>query len=370
MTAREVPFFNYRKAFAADRAKYIALFSDVLDRGAFIMQSDLQNFEKNLARYIGVKHAIGVANCTDALLVAVRCSGIRRGDEVIFPSHTMVASPAAIHYAGGVPVPVDCGDDHMIDAASVRKAITKKTKAIMPVQLNGRVADMAAIESIAQEHGLTIVEDAAQALGGKFKGRMAGTFGIAAGFSFYPAKTLGCFGDGGALVTNSDEVACKVRLIRDHGRNDEGDVELWGLNTRLDNLHAAVLDHQLKRYDETIARRREIATKYQQQLEGIEQLILPPAPDADVDHFDVFQNYEIEAVRRDELRAFLKERGIGTLIQWGGKAAHQFKALGMNARLPRTELLFERCLMLPLNLTLSDDDVSYVADTIRKFYRR
>lgn len=369
MAIKEVPFFNYRMAFAKDREAYIRLFSDVLDRGAFIMQSDVRDFEEDLARYVGVKHAIGLGNCTDALLVAVRCAGINPGDEVIFPSHTMVASPAAIHYAGAIPVPVDCGDDHMIDPESVRKAITGKTRAIMPVQLNGRVSDMAAIESIASEHGLTVVEDAAQALGGKFQGRMAGTFGVAAGFSFYPAKTLGCFGDGGALVTNDDDVAHKVRLIRDHGRNDDGEVELWGLNTRLDNLQAAVLNFQLKSYDSIISRRRAIAALYNHQLKDVHQLILPPAPDSDPNHYDVFQNYEIEAERRDELRQFLKDRGIGTLVQWGGKAVHQFKTLGMNVRLPRTELLFERCLMLPLNLTLTDEDVGYVAQTINAFYK-
>lgn len=369
MAIREVPFFNYRMAFAKDREAYIQLFSDVLDRGAFIMQSDVRDFEENLARYVGVKHAIGLGNCTDALLVAVRCAGIEPGDEVIFPSHTMVASPTAIHYAGAIPVPVDCGDDHMIDPESIRKAITKKTRAIMPVQLNGRVADMSAIESIASEHGLILVEDAAQALGGKFQGRMAGTFGVAAGFSFYPAKTLGCFGDGGALVTNDDDVAHKVRLIRDHGRNSDGEVELWGLNTRLDNLQAAVLNFQLKTYDRIVARRRAIAALYQQQLKDIRQLILPPAPDSDPNHYDVYQNYEIEAERRDELRQFLKDRGIGTLVQWGGKAVHQFKALGMDVRLPRTELLFERCLMLPLNLTLTDDDVAYVSQAISAFYK-
>lgn len=370
MATREVPFFNYRLAFANDREDYLRLFADVLDRGAFIMQKDLLDFEKNLAKYVGVKHAIGLGNCTDALLLAVRCAGIEPGDEVIFPSHTMVASPAAIHYAGGVPIPVDCGEDHLIDPDSIRKAITKKTRAIMPVQLNGRVANMESIEAISREHGLILIEDAAQALGGKFQNRNAGTFGVAAGFSFYPAKTLGCFGDGGALVTNDDDVARKVRLIRDHGRNDEGDVELWGLNSRLDNLQAAILDFQLNSYDQIIAQRRDIAAMYQEQLGDVAEILLPPAPDSEPDHFDVFQNYEIEADRRDALRVHLKERGIGTLIQWGGKAAHQFKALGMNATLPRTELLFERCLMLPLNLTLTHDDVGYVSQAIRDFYRQ
>jgi len=369
MATKSVPFFNYSRAFADRENEYVAVFRDVLRRGAFILQKDLAQFEQNLAAYLGVRHAIGLANCTDALVLALRAAKIGPGDEVIFPSHTMVASPSAVVAVGATPVPVDCGPDHLIDPDSVRQAITSKTKAIMPVQLNGRTADMDSIGEIASEHGLIIVEDSAQGLGSKFKGRFAGTFGLAGTFSFYPAKILGCMGDGGALVTDDDGVARYVRLYRDHGRNEDGEVELWAGNSRLDNLQAAILDLQFKEYQAIIDRRRALARIYQDRLGRLPQLVLPPAPDSDPDHYDTFQNYEIEAENRDGLRAFLKERGVGTLIQWGGKAVHQFKALGLNARLPNTERLFERCLMLPMNLTLSDDDVSYVCDQVEAFYR-
>ncbi|MDA1095518.1 MAG: DegT/DnrJ/EryC1/StrS family aminotransferase, partial [Acidobacteria bacterium] len=247
-------------------------------------------------------------------------------------------------------------------------AITPRTRAIMPVHLNGRTADMDALGIIARRHNLAIVEDAAQGLGSRFKGRLAGTFGIAAAFSFYPAKILGCLGDGGAVVTNDSEIARKLLLLRDHGRDEHGEVQLWGFNSRLDNLQAALLDFQFREYHGIINRRRALASLYQQQLGDVKPLVLPPAPDSDPDHYDTFQNYEIEAERRDELRAFLKERGVGTLIQWGGKAVHQFAALGLRVSLPNTERLFQRCLMLPMNLTVSDDDAHYVAGMIREFY--
>jgi dTDP-4-amino-4,6-dideoxygalactose transaminase len=367
-SSRSVPFFNYQRAFTEYEEEFVEIFRDVMRRGAFIMQKDLEVFEQNLADYVGVRHAIGLANATDALIIALRAAGIGPGDEVIFPSHTMVASPSSVFFVGATPVAVDCGADHLIDPDAIARAITPRTRAIMPVQLNGRTADMDAIGAIAREHGLLIVEDSAQGLGSRFKGRMAGSFGVAGVYSFYPAKILGCFGDGGALVTDDDEIARKVHLYRDHGRNMKtGEVEMWGLNSRLDNLQAAILDFQFKDYQSIIDRRRAIAALYQDALGDVAQLVLPPAPD-DGDHYDTFQNYEIEAERRDELRAFLKERGIGTLIQWGGKAVHQFEALGFKASLPNTERLFERCIMLPMNLTVSDEDAHYVAGAIREFY--
>jgi len=366
---RTIPFFNYQKAFTTHEDKLVGIFRDIIRRGAFVMQRDLEEFEAHLSSYLGVKHAFGLGNCTDALIIALRAAGVGPGDEVIFPSHTMVASPSSAFFVGATPVPVDCGPDHLIDPASIERSITKRTKAIMPVQLNGRTADMDAIGAIARDQGLLIVEDSAQALGSKFRGQFAGTFGVAGTYSFYPAKILGCFGDGGALVTNDDEIARKVRLYRDHGRNAEtGDVEMWGLNSRLDNLQAAILDFQFRDYQKIVDRRRSIATLYQELLGDVEQMVLPPAPDSDPAHFDTFQNYEIEAQRRDNLREFLKKRGVGTLVQWGGKAVHQFTGLGFKVRLPNTERLFERCLMLPMNLTVSDDDVHYVAAAIREFY--
>jgi dTDP-4-amino-4,6-dideoxygalactose transaminase len=365
---QSIPFFNYKEAFASREQEYVEIFRDVLRRGAFIQQQDLVDFESHLADYLGVRHAIGVGNATDGLIFAWRAVGLSPGDEVIFPSHTMVASPASVVHAGGTPVPVDCGADHLIDTDAIEAAVTPRTRAIMPVQLNGRTANMDQIQEICDRHGLFVIEDSAQALGSKFKGRFAGTFGRAGVFSFYPAKILGCFGDGGAIVTNDDALASRMRLLRDHGRNEDGEVVEWGFNSRLDNLQAAILDRQFANYGDIISHRRSLAARYQDRLGNLPQLQLAPAPDSDPDHFDVYQNYEIQADDRDGLRAHLKGKGIGTLIQWGGKAVHQFNGLGLRTSLPNTERLFRRSLMLPMNTMVSREDCDYISECIRQFY--
>ena len=369
---RSVPFFDYPHLFLSEEQELTAIFRDVGSRGAFILQEDLLRFEQNLANYLGVKYALGVGNATDGLLLALRAAGIGPGDEVIFCSHTMVATAAAIHFAGATLVPVECGEDHLIDPEAVARAVTTRTRAVLPTQLNGRTADMQALEDIAKRHNLVIIEDAAQALGSRFQGRAAASFGVAGAISFYPAKTLGCLGDGGAVVTSDDHIYESLTQLRDHGRGPEGEIVSWGLNSRLDNLQAAILDFRLSSYGTTVERRRELAGLYRDGLQAIPQLKLPPGPDHlmhDPAHFDVFQNYEIEADRRDELRAFLKSRHIGSALPWGGKAVHQWPRLGFTARLPFTERLFERVLLLPLNLSLTHHDVHYICDTIEEFYR-
>lgn len=365
---RQVPFFNYPHVFTSNESEFVEIFCDVGRRGAFIMQSDLARFEERLAEYSSSTYAVGVANATDGLQLALMAGGIESGDEVIFCSHTMVATASAIHFAGGVPVPAEAGSDHLMDVSSIERLITPKTRAIMPTQLNGRTVNMDRITEIAREHDLIVFEDAAQALGSKFKGRNAGTFGVASAISFYPAKTLGCLGDGGAVLTSDAEVYERLLLLRDHGRNKSGDVVLWGMNSRLDNLQAAFLNFQLDRYERIVDRRRQMAALYQQHLGDLDDVVLPPGPGDDPDHFDVYQNYEIEAEQRDQLQAFLKGKGVGTLIQWGGKPVHQFKSLGFERPLPATDRLFERMLMLPLNMSLADDDIAYVAEKIREFY--
>lgn len=366
---KQIPFFNYPALFEREERELMPIIQDVLRRGAYIMQKDLQQFETNLGNYLGVKHVVGVADGTVALMMGLRAAGVASGDEVIVPSHTFVASAAAIHHVGATPVLADCGADHLLDAPSAARKITGKTRAIMPVQLNGRTANMDGIVALANQHGLKIVEDSAQALGSKFKGRMAGTFGLAGTCSFYPSKTLGCFGDGGAVFTNDDEAAAFMRLLRDHGRAENGDVQAWGYNSRLDNLQAAILDYKLGRYDSAIARRRAIAATYDAALRDVGGLKLPPGPQDDPAHFDIYQNYEIEAEARDALRAYLDEQGVKTIIQWGGKTIHQFPKLKLNHDLPNTERLTKRFLLLPMNTSLADDDVSYICDQIKAFYR-
>jgi dTDP-4-amino-4,6-dideoxygalactose transaminase len=365
---RAIPFFNYSALFSRQEEELVSIFRDVGRRGAFIMQQDLRTFEQNLAKFLGVKYAFGAADGTEAIVIALRASGVQSGDEVILPSHTYIATAGAVKQIGAVPVLADCGRDHMLDAASVAKLVTKKTRAVMPVQLNGRTCDMDALQEVTRQHDLLIVEDAAQGLGSQFNGKSAGTFGSAGTFSFYPAKVLGCFGDGGAVVTNDDKVAEQIAILRDHGRNPEGEVVAWGYNCRLDNLQAAFLDFKLKSYPQEIERRREIAALYQEHLGGLSELQLPPGPKADARHFDVYQNYELEADRRDELKVYLEENGIRSLIQWAGKAVHQFSSLGLNFKPEYTEKMFKRCLMIPMNTTLTNEDVLYVAQTIRDFY--
>lgn len=363
-----IPFFPYADLFKRDEAALSEVMLDVCRRGAYILQKECRDFDANLAKFMGVKHAFGVANGTDAIIIGLKAVGIGPGDEVILPSHTYIATAASVHLVGATPVLAECGPDHMLDAADVEKRITTRTKAIMPVQINGRTCDMDALQAVADKHGLMIVEDAAQGLGSKFNGRCAGTFGKFGTISFYPAKLLGCFGDGGAIVTNDDDVAAQIALLKDHGRNEEGRVVAWGYNSRLDNMQAAVLDYKLKSFDKDIARRRAVAARYQAGLGDLVELTLPPAPDADGRHFDVYQNYELEADRRDELRAYLDSRGIKTIIQWAGTPVHQFKELGFTVELPKTDKFFTRFVMLPMNVVITDEEVDYIVSTIRGFY--
>jgi len=369
LNKRQIPFFNYPALFAAQEQELTRVVLDVLRRGAYILQKDLAEFEATLRSFLDVKHAFGVADGTNALQLGLLAHGIGPGDEVIVPAHTYIASAASIHFVGARPVLCECGPDHMIDAGSAESAITSRTRAIMPVQLNGRTANMDAVMRLAQARGLAVIEDAAQALGSSFDGRFAGTFGGAGTFSFYPAKVLGCFGDGGAVVTNDDRVAEKISLLRDHGRNKDGEVVAWGTNSRLDNVQAAVLNFRMKTFAQDLERRRAIARIYDAGLREVRELHLPPAPDSDARHHDVFQNYEIESERRDALKAHLEERGVRTIVQFGGKAVHQFANLGFEGvRLPFTERMYQRLLLLPMNTTLTDQDANYIVDCIREFH--
>lgn len=369
ITARPVPFFNYPRLWKDDESTFLRIINDVGARGAFIMQQDLRDFEAALAAYTGAAHAMGVANATDGLEICWQAIGLRPGDEVILSSHTMLATASSVVAAGGKPIPVDIGPDNLIDPEAVAAAITPRTVGIMPTQLNGRTCDMDRLMAIAGRHRLFVVEDAAQALGSRYKGRHAGTFGHAAAISFFPAKVLGCLGDGGGVICNDENLHRRMFALHDHGRDQEtGEVLCWGRNSRLDNLQAAFLNHGLKGYDRIIERRRAIASLYESLLGDLKELQLPPGPNSDKNHFDIFQNYELQADRRDELRDCLKGHGIGSLIQWGGKAVHQWERLGFTCRLPRVERFFQRCIMLPMNMFISDDDVRYVCDRVRGFY--
>jgi dTDP-4-amino-4,6-dideoxygalactose transaminase len=370
MSGKQIPFFDYARLYLDEREDLLNVINDVCNRGAYIMQKDLAEFEKKLSSYTNSKFAVGVGNATDGLELAWLAIGLKKGDEVIISSHTMTATASAIITAGGTPVPVEIGNDGLLDPDAIIAAITKNTIGISPTQLNGRTCNMDKIMQISKSHGLCVVEDSAQALGSKFKGKSAGTFGDAGSFSFFPAKVLGALGDGGGIVTSSEELFEKIYQLHDHGRDINGVVQSWGRNSRLDNLQAAILNMRFIKYDKVIARRREIAKRYHEQLSTFEQLDLPPAPEENSDHFDVFQNYELQADKRDLLKDFLMQNGIGTLIQWGGKAIHHFEVLGFDLTLPKTDKFFERCIMLPINMFITDGDIDYICEKIRNFYEQ
>jgi len=365
----KVRYVDYPAQFKRMEEEIMGTIRQVLAQGDLMLRQQLREFEANLAAFVGTKYAIGVSNCTDGLRLSLLAAGIGPGDEVITVSHTFVATAAAIHHVGATPVLVDIGDDHNMNVNLVAQAVTPRTRAIMPVHLNGRTCDMGRLMPLAREHGLLVIEDAAQALGASYDGNRAGSFGLAGCFSFYPAKLLGAFGDAGAVVTNDQELAKKVRLLRDHGRTSDGDIACWSFNCRMDNLHAAILDLKLKYVPNWITRRREIARIYDDILSSAPQVLLPPPPSDEGVYFDVFQNYEIEAEKRDQLMSYLKARGVEVMQPWGGKGVHHFPSLGLgHHNLPRTDQVFRGALMLPLHTELADDQVEYVATTVKEFY--
>ena len=366
-----IPFFNYPAIFAERDKEYLNSFETTLRRGAYIMQEELSEFELNLSKFLGCKYAIGVADGTAALEMSLAAANLKQGDEVIVSSHTFIATAAAVHHMGGVPVVADCCSDSMIDPSSIRRLINSNTKIIMPTQLNGRTCDMDAIIDIADEYSLKIVEDSCQAMGAVYRDTKAGLFGLAGSYSFYPAKTLGCFGDGGAVVTNDEDIAAKIFQLRDHGRHPEtGKVTMFGRNGRLDNIQAGILNIKLASYTEAIDRRRQIAQIYQDLLSEEKDLILPPGPKSDKIRFDIFQNYEIQAHNRDALRQHLSNKGIGTILQWGGWMLHQFDDLRLRSDASYAEGMSQRFMLLPMHHMLKDEEVYYICEQIKDFYKQ
>jgi len=339
----------------------------VLRAGDLIMRQQMLDFEHNLAAFVGTTDAIGVSNCTDGLRLLLEAVGIGPGDEVITVSHTFMATLAVIHHVGATPVLVDVGDDHNMNVDLLEQAITPRTKAIMPVHLNGRLVPMDSVMEIAREHSLLVIEDTAQALGGSYMGVRGGAWGLAGAFSFYPAKLLGAYGDAGAVVTSDSELATKLRELRDHGRVSKTGFSGWGWNCRLDNLQAAILDLKLKKVPEWIGQRRRLAAIYDEALTEVTQVKRPPGPDGGP-FFDIYQNYVIEAERRDDLQSFLASRGIETLVSPGPIPNHK-QPVGLDhVDLPKTEALCAHVLSLPLNNELDEDQVLEVAGAVKDFY--
>ena len=367
----KVRFVNYPLHYKNLESEIDAAIKEVLSGGDLIMRRQLIEFENNIAHFVGVDCAVGVNSGTDALYLSLLAAGVEPGDEVITVAHTFVATVAVIVGCGAIPILVDVGDDYNMNVDRVEEAITPRTKAIIPVHLNGRLCDMERLMGIALKHNLIVIEDAAQALGATFDGKEAGSFGLTGCFSFYPAKILGGFGDGGMVATSNRELAEKIYLLRDHGQHRAtGDILYYGFNSRLDNLQAAVLNVKLKSVPQWIERRRQLAGLYHQGLSDLPYLKLPPPLQSTGRYFDVYQNYVVRAQQRDGLAAHLRDCGIEVLISWP-RPMHHHQALGLgHFHLPETESISKEVISLPLYPELDNEQVEFVVESIHQFYKR
>lgn len=369
MTYRS-PFVDLPSHWSALRDELMPVIEDVLSRGQVIMRDELERFEQETAEFCGTKYAIGLNSCTDGMFLALRAAGVGPGDEVITVAHTFVATVAAIVHNGATPVLVDVNlSDHLMDVSLVAQALTPRTKAIIPVHLNGRVCDMNKLQQLAEDHGLAIVEDAAQALGASYDGKRTGCFGLAGSFSLYPMKLLGAFGDGGILTTNDESVYKKVRSLRDHGQDrSTGEVIAYGFNSRLDNVQAAILSVKLRHFPTWIEHRRRIASIYDEGLAALEEVTPPPRDGDSPARYDVFQNYVIRAQRRDDLAKHLDTQGVEVLKSWPVPMHHHKKLNLSGFDLPATEDLSASVLSLPMNAEVTEEQARYTLDSVRSFY--
>ncbi|MBI4605305.1 MAG: DegT/DnrJ/EryC1/StrS family aminotransferase [Planctomycetes bacterium] len=363
-----VPFVDPRTHYQRLKPQIDGAIIDCLTKGDLVLRQQLRDFEASLAKFVGVKHAVGVNSGYHALHFSLLACGIGPGDEVITVAHTFVATVSAIVHAGATPVLIDVGKDYDMDLDLLEAAITPRTKAVLPVHLNGRLCDMERLESIAKRYHLTVIEDAAQSLGATFGGRRAGSFGKTGCFSFYPFKVLGGFGDGGAVTTNDADVARTVSLLRYNGEDREtGEYHHHGYTALLDNVQAAVLDVKLRELPTWIEHRRRIADLYRRGLEGIPGLGLPHFEDDG--RFDIFQNYVIRTRERDRLREQLREDGIETLLHWPKPMWEHVGLALADPGLPETVRISKEVISLPMSAETTPEHVEITVRSIRRFFK-
>lgn len=362
-----IPMVNLKAQYAEIREEIEAGFAQTLDSCAFILGPNVQAFEKEAADYLGVKHAIGCASGTDALHLALLAEGIGPGDEVITSAFTFIATAEAIKYVGATPVFVDIdAQTFNITPENIEAAITPKTRAVMPVHLFGQPANLPAIVEICKKHGVKLIEDCAQSFGASVDGRQTGSFGDAAGYSFFPSKNLGCYGDGGLVVTNCDKAAAKIKQYRNHGSEVRYYHDVVGYNSRLDELQAVVLRAKLKRIDQYNAARRHVAHLYSELLADLP--VVTPHEDAVGVH--VYHQYTLLSERRDEIMAALQAHQIASAVYYPVPLHQQnvFKEDCAGLSLPVTESVAASCFSLPICSSISDDTVKQIVGVIRSVF--
>jgi len=363
-----VPYINLGLQYQGDKAEIIQKVADLIDSGMFILGSEVKQFEETFAQICQTKYAVGVANGTDALVLALKSMGIGEGDEVITAPNSYLASASSIALCGATPVFADVRDDFNINPAEVEKKITSNTKAIIAVHLTGRPASMDKINEIAYKYNLVVIEDAAQAIGAEYKGKKVGGLGNLGCFSLHPLKNLAAAGDAGMITTDDESLYEWLLKARTHGMKSRDECEFWSLNSRLDALQAAILNVKVKRLDEWTNRRREIASKY---ISALSDYVKVPTDNSDIK--SVYHTFIIQTEDRDELQAYLAKRGIDTKVHYP-IAIHQQEAAknipSSSEAYPETERQINQILSLPVYPELSDEQVNYVIEKVTEFFKK
>jgi len=364
-----IPFFSFAGTHDPIKAELTKAFEKVYDSHWYIMGNCLKEFEKNYAAYSKTTYCTGLANGLDALIISLKTLGIGAGDEVIVPSNTYIASWLSVSYVGATPIPVEPIEATFnIDPALIEKAITKKTKAIMPVHLFGQACEMDKIMAIAKKHNLFVVEDNAQSQGATCNGQMTGSFGDINATSFYPAKNLGALGDAGAITTNNADLNHKANVIRNYGSQKKYFNEIKGVNSRLDELQAEILNVKLKYLNDLTKTRVTLADNYNKLLSGIGDIVLASvAPNCT----HVYHQFVIRTNKRDALQEHLIKNGVGCLIHYPIPPHMQeaYKELNYKeGQFPLAEKMAKTSLSLPLYPGLKKEEQEYVAETIKKFF--
>lgn len=362
-----IPFLDLKSINLRQHGQLHAALARVQESGRYILGKETESFETEFAAFCGVKYCVGVGNGLEALHLVLRAWGIGEGDEVIVPSNTYIATWLAVSYAGARPIPVEpAARTYNLDPERVEAAITPRTRAIIAVHLYGQSAEMGPIMAVAHAHGLSVLEDAAQAHGARYEGKRSGGLGHAAGFSFYPGKNLGALGDGGAVTTNDDALADSVRVLRNYGSRIKYHNEVKGFNSRLDELQAAFLRAKLEELDVANQARARIAQRYCDELEGVPELVLPFVPPWTA---PVWHLFVVRHPRRDRLAQALSESDIDTMIHYPIPPHRQpaYAELGLGeGSFPISEAIHRDVLSLPMWPGMTDEQVGNVISAVRR----
>ncbi len=363
----KIPYVNLSKQYLKEKKKLLSIIDKVLKSGQYVGGDEVKRFEKNIASLIKTKYCIALNSGTDALTLGLHSLGVRKNDEVITTSNSFIASTAVIVHLGAKPIFVDVKKDQTINPTLIEKSITKKTKAIMVVHLTGRICDMDKIIPIAKKYNIPIIEDAAQAIGSRYKNKYAGTFGKIGCFSAHPLKNLNALGDSGYLTTNSTKIAKLIKDVRNHGMTNRNKIKNFGYVSRMDNLQAAVLNFRLRNLKSIIKKRRKNAVIYSKNLNK-KYVFIPPETKKE---FNTYHTFVIQVSKRDKLKQYLKSKGIETSIHYPipihlQPALKKFKYKYSN--LSQTEKQSKKIITLPINQFLNKSEIQKICFEVNNFY--